>query len=218
MSDPKIKPGLPGVGDSLELMRKMWGLTGLSGVPTPIELAQLAVRLPQNLPNMVTPTLNLEEIDKRIADLRAVEQWLELNASLLRTSIQSLEVQRATIATIKGLTGAMMPGALKGKPEEAAAMAAFQEQLAAFQALQAAVAGNVQQPAPAAAPPDTEPESPGLPFNPAQWWHTMQDQFSRMAHAATAAQEEAPVAKPRSVPRKRATKSAPRAAARKRSQ
>ncbi len=68
----------------------------------------MASRIPQQLPNMFAPTLDVNELEKRIADLRAVEQWLELNASILRTTIQSLEVQRATIATLKGISGAMM--------------------------------------------------------------------------------------------------------------
>ena len=68
----------------------------------------MAARIPQQLPNMFAPTLDVNELEKRIADLRAVEQWLELNASILRTTIQSLEVQRATIATLKGISGAML--------------------------------------------------------------------------------------------------------------
>ena len=68
----------------------------------------MASRIPQQLPNMFAPTLDVNELEKRIADLRAVEQWLELNASILRTTIQSLEVQRATIATLKGISGAML--------------------------------------------------------------------------------------------------------------
>ena len=104
------------VGDSLELMKKMWGFAGLPGIPTPGNLASMAARVPQHLPNMFAPTLDVNELEKRIADLRAVEQWLELNASILRTTIQSLEVQRATIATLKGISGAMLAPML-GKPE-----------------------------------------------------------------------------------------------------
>ena len=96
------------VGDSLELMKKMWGFAGLPGIPTAGNLASMAARVPQQLPNMFAPTLDVNELEKRIADLRAVEQWLELNAGILRTTIQSLEVQRATIATLKGISGAML--------------------------------------------------------------------------------------------------------------
>ena len=86
----------------------MWGFAGLPGIPTPGNLASMAARVPQQLPNMFAPTLDVNELEKRIADLRAVEQWLELNAGILRTTIQSLEVQRATIATLKGISGAML--------------------------------------------------------------------------------------------------------------
>ena len=110
------------VGDSLELMKKMWGFAGLPGIPTPGNLASMAARVPQQLPNMFAPTLDVNELEKRIADLRAVEQWLELNAGILRTTIQSLEVQRATIATLKGISGAMlapMHGPIRGVAEAA---------------------------------------------------------------------------------------------------
>jgi hypothetical protein len=96
------------VGDSLDLMKKMWGMAGLPGIPTAGNLASMAVRLPQQLPSMLAPTLDVNELERRINDLRAVEQWLELNASMLRTTIQSLEVQRATISTLKGISGVVL--------------------------------------------------------------------------------------------------------------
>ena len=82
------------VGDSFELMKKMWGFAGLPGLPGAGNLASMASRIPQQLPNMFAPTLDVNELEKRIADLRAVEQWLELNASILRTTIQSLGCRR----------------------------------------------------------------------------------------------------------------------------
>src|SRR5512134_1052305 len=111
------------MGDSMDLMRKMWGMAGLPGIPNPANLASMAMRLPQQLPSMVAPTFDVNELDKRIADLRAVEQWLELNASMLRTTIQTLEVQRATIATLKGISGAMLAPLTKpGQRPEAEAL------------------------------------------------------------------------------------------------
>ena len=90
------------MGETLDFMQKMWGM----GMPTPGN-ASLA-GMPQRMPSMLAPTVDVEELDKRIADLRAVQQWLELNAGMLRTTIQTLEVQRATIATLKGISGAML--------------------------------------------------------------------------------------------------------------
>ena len=90
------------MGETLDFMQKMWGM----GMPTPGN-ASLA-GMPQRMPSMLAPTVDVDELDKRIADLRAVQQWLELNAGMLRTTIQTLEVQRATIATLKGISGAML--------------------------------------------------------------------------------------------------------------
>ena len=56
------------------------------------------------LPTMgpwVTPTLDPKELEKRIGELRTVQFWLEQNAKLLGTTIQALEVQRMTLATLQ---------------------------------------------------------------------------------------------------------------------
>lgn len=71
---------------SMEMMRQAWeGLASAGGM----ESAQL------------NPMVSLEEMDKRISDLRAVENWLRMNLSMLSSTIQGLEVQRATVATLK---------------------------------------------------------------------------------------------------------------------
>src|SRR6202012_4288011 len=51
--------------------------------------------------DMMAPLTNVEELDKRITDMRAVEQWLKLNLNMLQSAIQALEVQRATLATLR---------------------------------------------------------------------------------------------------------------------
>ena len=191
------------VGDSLELMKKMWGFAGLPGIPTPGNLASMAARVPQQLPNMFAPTLDVNELEKRIADLRAVEQWLELNAGILRTTIQSLEVQRATIATLKGISGAMLAPML-GRSDTVAKLPSSPPPevalgLAAMKA-EESTAANVQ--ALRVVPPDA-PKKAGrragkrsdaasaaaiaAPLTPVAWWNTLQDQFTRIAAAAAPA-------------------------------
>jgi hypothetical protein len=56
-----------------------------------------------NLGNWVAPTLNVEELDKRIEDLKGVHFWLEQNSRALGATIQALEVQRMTLNTLKGM-------------------------------------------------------------------------------------------------------------------
>ncbi|PLT16596.1 MULTISPECIES: PhaM family polyhydroxyalkanoate granule multifunctional regulatory protein [Ralstonia] len=104
-----------------EFLRKLWG-GGFAGMP--------GAGMP-NMASFAAPPMDLEELDKRIHDLRAVESWLQLNASLLRTAIQGLEVQRATLVALQTFGAALSPEAMKS----------------AFDGL-----------TPAASPPDGEPK------------------------------------------------------------
>ena len=190
-------PNLPfanTMGDSLDLMKKMWGMAGLPGIPNPANLASMAMRLPQQLPSMVAPTFDVNELDKRIADLRAVEQWLELNATMLRTTIQTLEVQRATIATLKGISGAMLaPLTKNGQKGEAPAVPPdFGLPPANHSEGSAAPPRKGQRKRHKSKPPHA-PTVADAPLNPTAWWNTLQDQFTKIA--ATAAAGAAPPAK-----------------------
>ncbi|WP_077034278.1 PhaM family polyhydroxyalkanoate granule multifunctional regulatory protein [Pelomonas sp. KK5] len=51
----------------------------------------------------VAPTLNPEELEKRIGELRTIQFWLEQNARMLGTTIQALEVQKMTLSTLKSM-------------------------------------------------------------------------------------------------------------------
>ena len=72
--------------DPLEFVRGMWNQMGFS------------------LPGMVTPTLHIDELDKRIKDMRAVEGWLKMNLNMLQMSIQGLDMQRAALAAVKAMS------------------------------------------------------------------------------------------------------------------
>ncbi|MDD3354995.1 PhaM family polyhydroxyalkanoate granule multifunctional regulatory protein [Zoogloea sp.] len=84
--------------DPMEFMRSMWSKMGF------------------NLPGMVTPTLDVDELDKRITDMKAVESWLKMNLSSLQMAIQGLEMQRATIAAMQAMSKVASEG---GTPEQA---------------------------------------------------------------------------------------------------
>lgn len=69
-------------------------------------LAQGASQSMPQIPNLgswIAPTLNLEDIEKRITELKAVHFWLEQNSKLLGATVQALEVQKMTLATLKGM-------------------------------------------------------------------------------------------------------------------
>lgn len=60
-----------------------------------------------NLSNWVAPTISVEELEKRIDELKAVQFWLEQNSRALAATIQALEVQKMTLATLKGMNFSM---------------------------------------------------------------------------------------------------------------
>lgn len=84
--------------DPLQFLKSLWGPMG---VP---------------IAGMVTPTLDLGEVDKRIADLKSVENWLKMNLSLLQMNIQGLEMQKASLTAIQQGFGAKPPDSLAGNP------------------------------------------------------------------------------------------------------
>ena len=85
------------MGDPMEFIKSMWGNMGFS------------------LPGMVTPTVDTDELSKRIADLKAVEGWLKSNLSLLQMTIQGLEMQRATLMAFQQMTQATQEAAAEAE-------------------------------------------------------------------------------------------------------
>lgn len=193
-SPPASIPFAGALTDSLELMRKVWGLSGLPSLPSSASMTQFAQALPQSLPAMIAPTLDVNELDKRITDLRAVEQWLALNVNVLRTTIQGLEVQRNTLAALKSFGGTM---------------------LTATQEMGAALSSQPEV-APPEVPPPADPvlADPVLPLNALAWWSGLQEQFAKMATAVTGntppSKSTPPSDKPPSAARKKSAAAAPR--------
>jgi hypothetical protein len=83
MSAQFQQPDFSGMNDPLGFVKKLWG--------------------DMQLPGMVTPTVSIDELDKKIQDLKTVESWLNVNMNMLKGTIQAFEVQRATIATLKSM-------------------------------------------------------------------------------------------------------------------
>ncbi|WP_426191991.1 PhaM family polyhydroxyalkanoate granule multifunctional regulatory protein [Massilia sp. DWR3-1-1] len=104
-------PNMPGAGamtDSLEFVKNLWGSMGVPGM---------------SMPSLAAPAMSVEDLDKKIADLKAVESWLNVNGAMLRATIQGLEVQRGTLATLNTM-GASFADAMKTLTPEAAGKAA----------------------------------------------------------------------------------------------
>jgi len=112
MLKPKMPeiPGMNAMTDTLEFVKNLWGGMKVPGM---------------GVAGMVMPTMSVEEVNKQIADLKAVEAWLTVNMNMLRATIQALEVQSATLATLQSmgenLNAAIKPGRGKdARPESAA--------------------------------------------------------------------------------------------------
>ena len=71
-------------------------------------LQKLAQGGQASMAGLVAPTLDPEALDKRISELKAVQFWLEQNAVALKATLQALEVQKMTLATLQSMNA--MPG------------------------------------------------------------------------------------------------------------
>ena len=80
--------------------------------PDPFEFLK-SLWAPMGLPmaGILAPTLDVDEIEKRIAELRSVENWLNMNLGALRMTIQGLEMQRSTLAAVHGAMAEAAKGA-----------------------------------------------------------------------------------------------------------
>jgi len=154
-----------------------------------------------NLGNWVAPTLNVEELDKRIQDLKSVHFWLDQNAKALSATIQALEVQRMTLATLQGMNFNMgdLANALKLKAAdsvvggvqrvaETAASAAGTVVGVAGAAAEAATASaaapgktrGARAPARAGSERGAAKGAAGV-VDPLQWWGSLTQQFQQIA-------------------------------------
>ncbi len=212
-------PAMPGVTDTLEFVKNLWGSmqipgTGMPGIPGMPGMAGIAA-----------PPMSTEDLDKRIADLKAVESWLNLNLSMLRGTIQALEVQRGTVMTLKTM-GASMAEAMRQSGVSAEKMASMpfspffgaqgQAGAAAKPATPAAKTDAPKAPAAAAAGSGgtTQPGTAAAAMPAAvAWWNMLQEQFTQaVANAMTpsAAAPAAPAKEAGGAPKAEAPKDAPK--------
>jgi hypothetical protein len=172
MPTPPV-PGFPGMTDTLEFVKNLWGSMNVPGI---------------NMSGMAAPAFSTDDLDKKIADLKAVEAWLNLNATMLRGTIQALEVQRGTIAALKTMSASMAQAMRPPGGNDQAASAAgpfnpfFSPPGAAGGTAAAAPAGGTRQQTGAA----SQPEQAGAAAMPAAvaWWNLLQDQFQQAVTSA----------------------------------
>ncbi|TDV37141.1 hypothetical protein C7405_103268 [Paraburkholderia caballeronis] len=178
-------PGFPGFPPA-EMLDRMWGMMRLTpfGSAFPGVEPGVAQGFGPSLSMMsdlMAPLTNVEELDKRITDMRAVEQWLKLNLNMLQSAIQALEVQRATLATLRAF-GAFAQSQMSPTP---AAAPSHDEPFGARR-----TAGADAPPPDAAraggenAESSADAQTPA--FDASAWWNLLQSQFNQLAQFAMA--------------------------------
>lgn len=213
-TNPFVLPGLGQSGEhaanpllaSMEMMRQAFaGLASTGGFSSGMPMA---------------PSMNPEDLEKRISELKTVENWLKLNLSMLSSTIQGMEVQLATIATLRSFaasvsqtqqtTGADTPTALEVmlglRPQTRTSQSETKQETPPEKPQPPAQEPEENATVKAAAPQATgatQDGSSNVPAAAKAWWDMLQNQFGQVA-AATAATLKQSVEK--SAPKNAATK------------
>jgi hypothetical protein len=198
-------PGFPSFSPT-EMLERMWGMMRLSPLGSGLPGAQAGAGFSPSLSmmsDMMAPLTNVEELDKRITDMRAVEQWLKLNLSMLQSAIQALEVQRATLATLRAF-GAFAQASMT-QPQGAGSAAAAtpprspapsgwphpeapKDEPAAAQwsahAHKADEGDGASAASEASESSGSSESSDTPPFDASAWWNLLQSQFNQIAQFA----------------------------------
>jgi len=142
-----------------------------------------------SLSSWVAPTLSVEEVDKRIQELKTVQYWLEQNGHALKATIQALEVQKMTLSTLRGmnvrmedLANAFTRAASPPPAPEAAAPAPEAEEQPSADAAAAPAEGRRARKSADTASADAS-GSPGV-IDPLEWWGALTQQFQQIASSA----------------------------------
>jgi hypothetical protein len=156
--NPFILPGFGQQGEAagnplfagLEMMRQAWqNLAGAGHLDVP-----------------AMPSLSPEDLDRRIRELQTVQNWLQLNATMLANTIQGLEIQRSTLKTLQAFAGGAFPGMAPAGDAKAK---------------RARASGSATKTA-----AQDEPAGQAYAKAAGDWWNLVQQQFEQLREATTA--------------------------------
>jgi ribosomal protein L12E/L44/L45/RPP1/RPP2 len=152
-----------------------------------------------SLSSWVAPTLSVEEVDKRIQELKTVQYWLEQNGHALKATIQALEVQKMTLSTLRGMNLHMedLANAFTRPVTPPPAPAAPAPQAQAPEPEPEAEPDDLEEPEEPAEVPAPKrggkakasngpaaPDAAGGVIDPLQWWGALTQQFQQIASSA----------------------------------
>jgi hypothetical protein len=168
MTDTKSStPGAGGMNDTLEFVRNFWGS--------------------MKIPGMAMPSMSPDDLNKQIADLKAVESWLQMNMNMLRGTIQTLEVQSATLTALHSMSESFAKAASPSttSPEAAHKESASEHNVGYGDGIPSAS------------------EFAAHLSNPTAWWNTVQQNFSQAVNQAMTPEKKT-TEKSAATPKKRA--------------
>jgi len=115
----KLVPGF----DFLQNLALQAGTGPASAAASPVAATAASMPgfpgMPSSMGSWIAPTLNVEDLERRIQELKTVQFWLDQNATALRATIQAMELQKMTLATLSSMNAGFgeMVNAFQAKPQ-----------------------------------------------------------------------------------------------------
>lgn len=168
---------------SMNMMRQMWEGMGTN----PMDMSTAATAIP-----------SAEDLEKRIKELKTVENWLRLNLSMLSSTIQGLEIQRSTLSTLQSFAQgglAAMPGLTEAM--SAATMQTMSQTAAPSLSKEKETDKDSETSKPKQAKTEENPQeeqadaTEHLMQAGQAWWNLMQEQFDALAKSTTQSIQQA---------------------------
>ena len=92
--------------DALEFMQRMWNPLGIAmpGFAAPVAPAGAPAPggMPFPHPAAMFAALDPAEIDRKIAELKIIENWLTMSVNMMQMSIKTMELQKASLEAMRG--------------------------------------------------------------------------------------------------------------------
>ncbi len=90
--------------DALAFMQRLWNPLGMAmpGFAPTIPPAGGMPAMPFVNPAAMFAALDPAEIDRKIAELRVIENWLTMSANMMQMSIKTMELQKASLEAMRG--------------------------------------------------------------------------------------------------------------------
>ena len=103
----KADPAAP-FNDISEFMQKMWNPFGvpipgfaLPGTAPGTPGAAPVAGVPFPNPAAMFPTLDPDELARKIDELRVIEAWLQMSLNMMQLSIKTMELQKASLEALR---------------------------------------------------------------------------------------------------------------------